>query len=348
MIITTRLFLSNGNFQTGSTESSLVVLWIDSKAYWSLSAIKCSIQFKGSTSNLVQIFLLSLCSSTPSPSSARCCGCWACPGSVFNAPFLTPPLRVLFLKCSGWKEGEQMDQLCLFYLTAVVEVLFPLTEASALGAVPCPHKLLSIAISQIGKSGNRCQVPLLAGILNFVRGILRVPWPQQLTWLWRVESTHCISFPKGKLLSKNTDSSTLSVFLYFLSRVVWRVWGGEATSHLVSTGLVLLGSLSKARTKCQEQLVNLFSFLGPYTSTSVQQEKSHQHPVTCATEKIAQTSFTFTPSSGPSIVPFSVSSDGDTPNTLNSEYRIRYWRCWPEILDIKLKPAERSLRVSCH
>lgn len=56
---------------------------------------------------------------------------------------------------------------------------------------------------------------------------------------------------------------------------------------------------------------------------------------------------TFTSPSGPSsIMPYS--EEILNIYLFNSGYKIRHLRCWPEILDLKLKPAERSLWVSCH
>lgn len=138
-----------------------------------------------------------------------------------------------------------------------------------MGAALCPL-ILNSPISLIGNLGSGYQAPFLQAFSAFIREFLGAPtlWPQPLTRPWGVESTYVPLPPTGSPSHHEPQSPTggcsqpppLPIFCTFLDRVGLEGQGGEETLGLVITGLVLLGSPSKATLGCEEQLVNLFGF----------------------------------------------------------------------------------------
>ena len=186
-----------------------------------------------------------------------------------------------------------------------------------MGAIPCPFVLLGIPISQIRNPG--CQASLPAGILNFYkRGSWSLPrfWPQPLTWLWGVESTHHFPPSPRKSFSPWTHSPAQADVLSpphfpssytFSVRVGWMCGGGIRNVKYGCLGAGTSGvSLSKATLRCEEKLVSLFRFTTFLFPTGT------LHIDFNATRKVLSTScyfcykndclsFTFTPLSRPGI-----------------------------------------------
>lgn len=112
---------------------SLMTSWIDSESSWSL--------FSNWRLNPVQPQIS--CKSFSSPSAVSLLLPAQHPvmdAELALALVLTPFFSLLlcgglFFKCLGWEEGEEINQMCLFYLTSVFEVLYLLSKASLLGVI---------------------------------------------------------------------------------------------------------------------------------------------------------------------------------------------------------------------